>query len=131
MDHSFRDGNSKDLPLIMVAEGNADEMGLISDVLGERDYRILGYSDCDRAYDLLRREIPVLAIIDVGLCGNKGIDLIRKIRSEGKLLSLPVIAIVAGELEKDLAGGGADVFLVRPFDADSLKKTVASLLKEE
>lgn len=131
MNSSFKNIDSKDLPLVMVAEGNADEMCLISDVLVEKDFRVLGYSDCEKAYDLLKRETPALVIIDISLAGNRGAELINKIRSEESLGALPLIAIVASDMEKDLAGGGADAFLLRPFDGEALKKTVECLFKEK
>jgi len=131
MDMSFKGSGNDKLPLIVVTEGNADEMCLISDVLGEKNFRVLGYSDCDKAYDLITRETPVLSLVDVHLPGNCGIDLIRKIRLAEHLRSMPVIAIISAESEKDLAGGGADAFLRRPFDAESLKKTVDSLLMQK
>ena len=128
MDPLFKDIEISELPLIAVAEANADEMCLISDVLGNRGYRVLGYSDCEKAYKLIERDIPALAIIDVHLPDNCGIGLIRKIRSLDKLRSMPILAIVTASTEKDLAGGGADSFLRRPFDGESLFKTVESLL---
>lgn len=131
MDSSFKDTDSEELPLVMVAEGNADEMCLISDVLSEKDFRVLGYSDCEKAYDLVKREPPELAIIDISLAGNSGVELIRKIRSEEKLASMPLIAIIASDSEKDLAGGGADAFLLRPISEESLKKTVDRLFKDK
>ncbi|MDH3975785.1 MAG: response regulator [Deltaproteobacteria bacterium] len=131
MDASFKDTDSEELPLVVVTEGNADEMCLISRVLGEKDYRVLGYSDCDKAYNLIKRECPVLAIIDVSLCHISGSDLIKKIRSGEIQGSMPVIAIVASSSEKDFAGGGADAFLKRPFNEEILKQTVESLLKEK
>ncbi len=116
-------------PLIVVVEGRADEMCLISDALQSSAYRVLGYLDPEKAYHRIMEELPALTIIDVHLPSDGGNELIRKIRAEESLEVMPLIAIVTAEADKDIAGGGADVFLTRPFDPGTLLKTVESLLR--
>ncbi len=118
-------------PLIVVVEGSADEMCLISDGLQSSAYRVLGYLDPEKAYHRIMEEIPALTIIDVHLPLDGGNELIRKIRDEESLEVMPLIAVVTGEADKDIVGGGADVFLRRPFEPETLLKTVISLLRKK
>jgi DNA-binding response OmpR family regulator len=129
MDTQSADLINNNRPLIVVVEGSPDEMCLISDSLQNSAYRVLGYIDPEKAYHRIMEDLPALTIIDVHLLSDGGNKLIRQIREEERLEAMPVIAVVAGEVEKDSAGGGADVFLSRPFDAELLLKTVESLLR--
>jgi len=129
MDTQSADPVNNNRPLIVVVEGRADEMCLISDALQSSAYRVLGYLDPEKAYHRIMEELPALTIIDVHLPSDGGNELIRKIRAEESLEVMPLIAIVTAEADKDIAGGGADVFLTRPFDPGTLLKTVESLLR--
>ncbi len=129
MDSQSADPVNNNRPLVVVVEGSADEMCLISDSLQSSAYRVLGYVDPEKAYHRIMEELPALTIIDVHLPLDGGNEMIRKIRDEESLEVMPIIAIVTGEADKDIAGGGADVFLTRPFDPETLLKTVESLLR--
>ena len=129
MDSQSADPVNNNRPLIVVVEGRADEMCLISDTLQSSAYRVLGYLDPEKAYRRIMEELPALTIIDVHLPSDGGNELIRKIRAEESLEVMPIIAVVTGEADKDIAGGGADVFLTRPFEPKTLLKTVEGLLR--
>ena len=119
-------------PLIVVLEGRADEMCLISDTLQHKAaHRVLGYVDPEKAYNRIIEALPALAIIDADFTLGAGRQLIEKIRCNGRLETMPLIAIVADEAGKDSTGARADCFLTRPFDAETLSKTVEGLLKEK
>ena len=62
-----------------------------------------------------------LVLVDLGLPDGNGLSLLRAIRREGD--KTPVIIMTAQDQYSDrLAGmkGGADDFLVKPFDLDEL-----------
>jgi DNA-binding response OmpR family regulator len=69
----------------------------------------------------LRTFEPEFMILDLGLPDGSGLDLLRAERRRGN--PVPVIILTArGQLEDRLAGlnGGADDYLVKPFDLDEL-----------
>jgi DNA-binding response OmpR family regulator len=62
-----------------------------------------------------------VAILDLGLPGKDGLDVLREIRAQGR--KTPVIVLTARDGVRDrVAGldGGADDYLVKPFDMDEL-----------
>lgn len=62
-----------------------------------------------------------VAILDLGLPGKDGLEVLREIRAQGR--KTPVIALTARDGVGDrVAGldGGADDYLVKPFDMDEL-----------
>lgn len=79
---------------------------------------VLGYQE----YDLL--------ILDLGLPGMDGIDILKKIRKNNKIL--PVLIISARfKLDQKILGleAGADDYLSKPFDLEEVVARVRALLR--
>lgn len=79
----------------------------------------------------LAREMPVnLAIIDLGLPGLDGMEIIRKIREEGHLY--PILILTARDRWQDRVEGleaGADDYLGKPFHLEELLARIRALLR--
>jgi len=76
-------------------------------------------------------EFPIdLAIIDLGLPGMSGLELIRKLRVAER--SFPVLILTARSEWQDKVKGleaGADDYLTKPFHPEELKARVAALMR--
>jgi len=71
-----------------------------------------------------------LAVIDLGLPGMSGLDLIREIRSQGK--ALPILILTARGNWQDKVEGlsaGADDYVVKPFQFEELEARLNALLR--
>jgi len=79
----------------------------------------------------LAREYPVdLAVIDLGLPGVPGLEIIRTLRAEGR--DLPILILTArGKWEEKVTGleAGADDYLVKPFVMEELLARIKALLR--
>jgi two-component system response regulator PhoP len=79
----------------------------------------------------LAREMPVdLAVIDLGLPGLDGMQIIRKIREEGHLY--PILILTARDRWQDRVEGleaGADDYLGKPFHLEELLARIRALLR--
>lgn len=79
----------------------------------------------------LASEYPIdLAIIDLGLPGLPGLELIRRLRGEGK--AMPILILTArGKWEEKVIGleSGADDYLVKPFHMEELLARIHALLR--
>lgn len=70
------------------------------------------------------------AIIDIGLPGMSGLDVIKKLRGQGSLL--PILILTARDSWQDKVNGletGADDYLAKPFQMEELKARVKALLR--
>jgi two-component system response regulator PhoP len=76
-------------------------------------------------------EFPIdLAIIDLGLPGMSGLELIRKLRAAER--HFPVLILTARSEWQDKVSGlesGADDYLTKPFHPEELKARVSALIR--
>jgi DNA-binding response OmpR family regulator len=103
----------------------------------ERGLRANGFAtlttdDGEEALQLVRRNEFDLLILDLGLPGTDGLDVLRELRGEGA--RLPVIILTAREgVGATVAGleGGADDYITKPFRFDELLARVRVRLRGE
>ena len=76
-------------------------------------------------------EYPLdLAVIDLGLPGMPGLEIIRTLRADGH--TLPILILTArGKWEEKVTGleAGADDYLVKPFHMEELLARIKALLR--
>ena len=92
-----------------------------------------GFEDGDSFWRALKSEPrPDLAVLDVMLPGTDGIELLRRIRADADLASLPVVMATAKGAEIDKIQGldlGADYYLTKPFGIMELVSCVKAVLR--
>jgi two-component system response regulator QseB len=87
-----------------------------------RDGKSAGMALADTAFDLV--------LLDLGLPGRDGIEVLRELRRRGD--ATPVIILTArDEVHSRVAGldAGADDYIVKPFDLDELNARMRSVLR--
>ena len=86
-----------------------------------------------RAAQAALRTAPLpfeLLLLDLGLPGGDGLELLKSERQRG--LALPVLIITARDAVSDRVQGldaGADDYLIKPFDLDELGARILALLR--
>jgi two-component system chemotaxis response regulator CheY len=97
----------------------------------------LGYHDVDEAADgnealkKLRTTRYDLVISDLIMEPVTGFDLLKQVRADNKLKALPFVMITAEAKAQNLAAArqaGVDSYLVKPFDAATLRRKVEAAL---
>jgi len=84
------------------------------------------------AAQVLRSEPFELLLLDLGLPGSDGLQLLKTLRERGE--SLPVLIITARDAVSDRVAGldaGADDYLIKPFDLDELAARIRALLRRK
>ncbi|GAC1452030.1 MAG: response regulator [Steroidobacteraceae bacterium] len=79
---------------------------------------------------VLHTEPYEVMLLDLGLPGVSGLQLLQDVRGRGG--SLPVLIITARDAVADRVAGldaGADDYLVKPFDLDELAARIRALLR--
>jgi CheY-like chemotaxis protein len=103
-----------------------------SGLLKYKGYNVLKAENGEDALDILKNASVDLVLLDVMMPGISGFDVLKSIRENKKLQSLPVIIITAlADKENRLKGLqlGADDFITKPFDVDELVVKISSQIK--
>ena len=112
---------------IMIVEDNELNMKLFNDVLEANGYRVVQTEDGMKAMDLARATRPDLILMDIQLPEVSGLDVIKWLKADAELASIPVIAITAfamkGDEEKIRAGGCED-YISKPISVVKFLETV-------
>lgn len=79
-----------------------------------------------------KEEMPDLILLDWMLPGISGIEICKKIRSDEKIKSIPIIMLTAKNLENNKVEGlntGADDYITKPFSIKELMARLNAVLR--
>ena len=116
---------------IAVVEDNPDNRLLVQVIL-EPLYEVVEYETGPAALAGLSGEKPDLVLLDISLPEMDGVEVLRRIRADAQLRTLPVIALTAhamsGDREKFLEAGFND-YVTKPIvDENVLLDAIQRLL---
>ncbi|RRQ21803.1 response regulator transcription factor [Thiohalobacter thiocyanaticus] len=114
----------------LVIEDEAALREQLSASLREQGYAVDAAGDGEEGL-YLAREFPAdIAIIDLGLPGLPGVEVIQRLRADGA--RLPILILTARGRWQDKVEGleaGADDYLVKPFETEELLARLRALLR--
>ncbi len=114
---------------ILVVDDEANIRHTLRGVLADEGYEVVEAPDGRRALELLERELPSLAIVDIWMPEIDGIELVSRMRQQAP--EVPVI-VISGHGTIDTAVRvirmGAFDFLEKPFQLDALLRMVGRAL---
>ena len=117
---------------ILIVEDEPAIAELIDVTLKRNGHLTLCANSVEEAVHLIDRALPDLALIDWMLPGASGIDLIKRIRSNKRTQSMPVIMLTAKADEDDKLLGlnkGADDYITKPFSPKELAARIKAVLR--
>lgn len=97
--------------------------------LEQAGYRTSNAANAEDALDLVRRDMPDLVLLDIGLPGMDGLDALRNFKKQA---SVPIIFLTARRRELDEVVGlemGADDYITKPFNVDVLLARIKVALR--
>ena len=98
--------------------------------LRQDGYAVDGVSDGRSASEALRSSKFDLVLLDLGLPGRDGLEVLRDLRSRGD--ATPVIIVTArDDIDNRIEGldAGADDYIVKPFDLNEVAARMRSVLR--
>jgi CheY-like chemotaxis protein len=120
---------------ILIADDDPIIRHFVSSVVRKEGYEVVVVNDGREAYRLLQTDANFkAAIFDLMMPHLEGLDIIRYMRTEKRLLRIPVMMITS---ERDLKlmansfAAGATLFLPKPFTPEQLQITLRMLLSSK
>lgn len=113
---------------VLLADDNADMRGYIRRLLSGY-YNVEAVADGSAALAVARENPHDLVLTDVMMPGLDGFELLRELRSDPVLQTVPVILLSARAGEESRVEGlvaGADDYLIKPFSARELLAQVSA-----
>jgi DNA-binding response OmpR family regulator len=117
---------------ILVIEDSPLVQRLVAVCLRELGRPVVAALDGPSGIDQACNDTPGVVILDIGLPGIDGWEVLRRMRADSRCSSVPVLVLTAHAQEEyrlEADRQGAEAFMTKPFDPDVLRGTVARLLQ--
>ena len=120
---------------ILIADDDPVMRHLLTAIVGKEGYVVVAVNDGREAYRLLQTDANFkAAIFDMMMPHLQGLDIIRYMRTEKRLMRIPAMMITSEQnvkLMSDSFTAGATVFLPKPFTPERLQMTLRMLLNTQ
>jgi two-component system OmpR family response regulator len=121
--------NSVPVPHVLVVDDDVAVRELVEEYLGQNDFRVSGAATGAQFLEACRTGVVDLALLDLRLRGEDGMQLLRQLRAESHI---PVIILTGRVEEADRVMGlelGADDYLTKPFSPRELLARIRTVLR--
>lgn len=112
---------------ILIVEDDVDTRQALSIRLKHQGYSVVTAADVFTATTVAKKEMPDLMILDIGLPGGDGVQVIERFKSNEMLASVPIIVLSARDPEKYRPAAlkaGAAAYFQKPADNDQFMEMV-------
>jgi CheY-like chemotaxis protein len=120
--------NPNDAELTLAA---LDEKNLANEVIWLKDgQEALDFLYCTDAWEGRTRINPILILLDIKMPRVDGLQVLKQIKADPKLRTIPVVILTSSREESDLIKGydnGANAFVVKPVNFAQFMHSVSSL----
>ena len=116
---------------MLVVEDNHDMNAFITQSLASDGFRVVSAFDGREGYEKAVQERPDLVLTDVMMPVMSGDELVRDLRQNAELSSMPIIVLTARSdeaLRVRLLRDGAQDCLEKPFSVEELRARVENLV---
>jgi two-component system cell cycle response regulator DivK len=116
---------------VLIVEDNELNMKLFHDLLDAHGYQTLQTKDGMEALAMVRKHRPDLILMDIQLPEVSGLEVIKWIKEDDNLRSIPVVAVTAFAMKGDeekMREGGCDAYIAKPISVGKFIETVKQFL---
>ena len=120
-------------PVVLVADDDDDILLLVTTRLRRDGFDVISARNGDEALALAQQRRPDVAVLDVGMPGLDGLEVLQRIRADDELKGTRVLLLTAKAQESDARRGydaGADAYVRKPFSPADLSARVRELLAD-
>jgi CheY-like chemotaxis protein len=117
---------------ILYIEDEEENMILIERIIQSEGYNFVGAELGNLGIEKARQLHPDLILSDLNLPDIDGYQIIRILKNDSSLKTIPVIAITASAMKDDIKKikeAGFDSYILKPIDVDDLLEKISEYLK--
>jgi CheY-like chemotaxis protein len=118
---------------VLIAEDNAINRELLRELLEMRGYAVDEARDGQVTLQMIEETRPDILLLDIGMPVLDGFAVVRKIRENPRMATLPVLAVTAYAMQGDrekILNSGFDGYLSKPVNAVALVEELKRLLSK-
>jgi PAS domain S-box-containing protein len=118
---------------LLYVEDNPANLMLVEDIIERRpDIRLLSAGDGYRGIEIAREFLPDVILMDINLPGISGIDALKILAADQTTSHIPVIALSANAMSRDIEKGleaGFFRYLTKPIKINEFMSTLDEAMK--
>ncbi|HEY0481764.1 MAG TPA: chemotaxis protein CheB [Kofleriaceae bacterium] len=114
---------------IVLVDDQADSREMLRMLLESRDHLVIDVEDGPSAIDVITREKPDVAFIDIGLPAMNGYEVAQRIRGKPGLEDVMLVALTGYGAPSDISAAraaGFDEHVIKPAELAKLERILAS-----
>ena len=118
---------------ILIVEDDPSARKVLHARLRVHNYDAVPVADAITAFAEIRKRPPDLILLDLGLPGGGGLNLMQRLQSIPALAVIPIVVLSARErtaIEGEVLDAGAEAFFQKPENPEELLKKIRELLGE-
>lgn len=116
---------------VIVVEDEPDAAEMFAEMMRVSGFRVIKTHSSTPAMALIAEHRPDLVLLDVMMPDVSGLEVLRYMRRDPVLASIPVIVISAKSMPADVRTGmdaGASLYMTKPVGFLDLKKAVENVM---
>jgi len=118
--------------LVLVADDDPFNLRLLQELCEAAGHRVMAAADGGEVLDVIARERPDLILLDVSMPVLDGFEVMRVLKADADLASIPVIVVTAAG-DVDSRGQaielGADDYVTKPFRVFEIQQRIRNALR--
>ena len=118
--------------LILIIEDNEKNRKLVRDVLQAKGYKTIETDTAEEGLKLALEQSPTIILMDIQLPGMDGITALKRLKTEVKTKSIPVIAVTASAMTYNrltMLAEGFDGYQTKPISLRNFLNEVQRVLE--
>lgn len=117
----------------LLIEDNRDIRENLCEMLQLEGYNVIVAENGQKGLDFAKEKKPDIILCDIAMPILNGYDVLKTLKSDKEISSIPFIFISASTEKKDIEVGlkmGADAYIQKPFEEHELFKTLTKFIKK-
>jgi len=119
--------------LVLIVEDNERNLKLAREILQGNGFSTLEAREARAGIALAQEHVPDLILMDIQLPGMNGIEALKALRAEARTAAIPVIAVTASVMTKDIGiitSAGFDGYVAKPIRYASFLAAVRAAVEK-